>query len=52
LEFLPSIQAESVDVAVANILAGKFRWLLRKRLRITLVGDKKNILEPALELHK
>ena len=28
-----------------------FRWFLRKRLRLTLIGDYEKIHEPAIELH-
>ena len=28
------------------------RWLFRRRLRITLIGDQDKINEPAIELHK
>ena len=37
--------------AVSDLMSGRFRWFLRKRLRITLIGDKNNIAEPPLELH-
>lgn len=37
--------------AVSDLMSGRFRWFLRKRLRITLIGDKKDIAEPPHELH-
>ena len=37
--------------AVSDLMSGRFRWFLRKRLRITLIGDKRDIAEPPHELH-
>jgi len=30
---------------------GSFHWFLRRRLRITLIGDVDKINEPAVEIH-
>ncbi len=40
------------EAAINNFMSGRFRWLLRKRLRITVVGDKKHIMHPPMELHR
>ena len=42
---------EEAARAVSDLLSGRFRWFLRKRLRITLIGDKNDIKEPPHELH-
>ena len=34
------------------LLAGKFRWFFRKRLRITLIGDPAKINQIPVELHE
>ena len=34
------------------LLAGKFRWFFRKRLRITLIGDPVKINQIPVELHE
>ena len=44
-------EEEEAARAVSDLLSGRFRWFLRKRLRITLIGDKNDIKEPPHELH-
>lgn len=48
---LPKYFSDHVAEAVDKIGAGEFSWFLRKRLRITLIGDRDKISEKALELH-
>ena len=48
---LPRHFSENPHAAVDKIMKGSFYWFLRKRLRITLIGDKDHISEKALELH-
>eukprot|EP00095_Tigriopus_kingsejongensis_P004211 maker-scaffold2069_size21507-snap-gene-0.4 protein:Tk04211 transcript:maker-scaffold2069_size21507-snap-gene-0.4-mRNA-1 annotation:"hypothetical protein DAPPUDRAFT_318645" len=48
---LPKHFSNKVDEAVEKITNGSFYWFLRKRLRITLIGQKDKITEKALELH-
>lgn len=49
---LPKHFSFSLDHAIERLLGGHFRWLFRRRLRITLIGDQDKINEPAIELHK
>ena len=37
---------------VELLLAGKFRWFFRKRLRITLIGNPVKINQIPVELHE
>ncbi|XP_076069921.1 NAD kinase 2, mitochondrial isoform X2 [Oratosquilla oratoria] len=46
---LPQKYSVEVKEAVDKLLKGKFRWTFRRRIRITLVGEK--IYEPPVELH-
>ena len=48
---LPRHFSENPDLAVDKIMKGSFYWFFRKRLRITLIGDKKHICENPIELH-
>ncbi|TRY79665.1 hypothetical protein TCAL_07301 [Tigriopus californicus] len=48
---LPKYFSDHVGEAVEKIGIGAFSWFLRKRLRITLIGDRDKISEKALELH-
>ena len=43
--------AEAVDDAVDAVLSGRFRWMFRRRLRVTLTGDENVVNAPAIELH-
>ena len=38
------------DSAVNGICDGQFEWFMRKRLKVTLVGNKEKIAQPAIEL--
>ena len=48
---LPKEFSEKPKKAVDLIMQGSFSWSMRKRLRITLIGDKEKVWEPPLELH-
>jgi len=42
---------DAVDDAVDAILTGKFRWMFRRRLRVTLTGDENVVTANPIELH-
>jgi len=42
---------DAVDDAVDAVLTGKFRWMFRRRLRVTLTGEENVVTAPAIELH-
>jgi len=48
---LPKHFSFNVKEAVDCIMAGKFRWFFRKRLRITLIGDSVKINQTPVELN-
>lgn len=49
---LPKHFSFNIDHAMDMLMSGKFRWFYRKRLRMSLTGDRDKIYEPAIELHK
>ena len=48
---LPKHFSFTLDHAIEELMTGNFRWFLRKRLRITLIGDADKIKENPVELH-
>merc|ERR1711962_1900513 len=48
---LPKHFSFNVKEAIQSIVTGNFRWFFRKRLRITLIGDKKKINQSPVELN-
>ncbi|XP_037080752.1 NAD kinase 2, mitochondrial-like isoform X2 [Pollicipes pollicipes] len=46
---LPKRYSVNIKEAVQRLLAGKFRWLFRKRIRMTLIGQ--DVYKPPVELH-
>ncbi|EFX80504.1 hypothetical protein DAPPUDRAFT_318645 [Daphnia pulex] len=46
---LPKKYSNNIKNAINKLLQGKFRWLFRKRIRVTLIGDK--IYDVPVELH-
>lgn len=46
---LPKKYSNNIENAIDKLLKGKFRWLFRKRIRVTLIGDK--IYDMPVELH-
>lgn len=48
---LPNALTDDMDTTIGRLLKGSFSWYMRKRLRITLIGDNDRISEPAVELH-
>jgi len=49
---LPKHFSFNIKEAVDLLLTGQFRWFFRKRLRITLIGDKNKIQQIPVELHE
>ena len=47
---LPKHYSYNIREAVDMLLAGKFRWFFRRRLRITLTGDPAKIHQTPVEL--
>jgi NAD+ kinase len=48
---LPKHYSFNIQEAIDTILAGKFKWFFRRRLRITMIGDKEKINRTPVELH-
>ena len=48
---LPKHFSFILDHAIEELMTGNFRWFLRRRLRITLIGDADKINENPVELH-
>ena len=48
---LPKHYSFNIQEAIDTILNGRFRWFFRRRLRITLIGDKEKINKTPYELH-
>ena len=48
---LPKHFSFTLDHAIEELMSGNFRWFLRRRLRITLIGDADKIKENPVELH-
>ena len=48
---LPKKCSENVDDALDAIFSGKFRWMFRRRLRVTVSGEQNKIYAPPVELH-
>jgi len=48
---LPKHYSFNINEAIDTILAGKFRWFFRRRLRITMIGDSEKINQTPIELH-
>nr|CAH0107167.1 unnamed protein product [Daphnia galeata] len=46
---LPKKYSNNIKNAIDKLLQGKFRWLFRRRIRVTLIGDK--IYDVPVELH-
>ncbi|XP_071448465.1 NAD kinase 2, mitochondrial isoform X1 [Hetaerina americana] len=46
---LPKYYSSNIKEAVDKIKNGDFKWLHRKRIRITLIGDR--VFDPPIELH-
>jgi len=48
---LPKRCSEDVGQAVEAVLNGRFKWMFRRRLRVTVTGDQNKIYAPAVEIH-
>ena len=48
---LPKHWSLNVDDAIQFLLEGKFRWKYRRRLRLTMTGQKDKLDAPAMELY-
>jgi len=49
---LPRHFSHHVEEAVRLLMEGKFRWAFRKRLRVTLVGERESLWQGPVELHE
>ena len=48
---LPKHYSFNIKEAIDTILAGKFRWFFRRRLRVTMIGAGEKINQTPIELH-